>query len=115
MMSTLVALAFGAAVVAQLLLAAWIARIYATIPAKIPYGTAGNVYFWYGPKAIVWSAPAAFLAILACSGAVIVQAPPQVGAQPLIAISFAALAAVTPVLAIAIQQKINAARRREGL
>jgi hypothetical protein len=107
----LVAVAFGTAVAAQLLLVGWLVRIYATIPPKIPYGTAGKVYFWYGPRAVVWSAPIAFLLILAVAGGATLSAPP-VRAQPLMAIPFFLLAGATPLVALSITDKINAARNR---
>jgi hypothetical protein len=110
--SWIVAVAFGTAVAAQLLLAGWLLRVYPTIPAKIPYGTTGKEYFWYGPRAVVWLVPVSWLIILVFAGAAIAAGPPELRAQPLMAIPFFLMAAATPVVALAIADKINAARRR---
>ena len=107
-----VAAAFWAAVGAQLMLCWWLARIYPTIPAKIPYGTAGNRYFLYGPRAFVWSAPLAWLLLLGGIGIVLLEGPAEVRAQPLMAVPSALMAAATPVIAFAIKDKIEAARRQ---
>ena len=112
-LSWIVAVAFGTAIASQVLLSAWLVRIYATIPAEIPYGTAGKVYFWYGPRAVVWSAPIAFLLILAAIGGTMLAGPAAVRTQPLMAIPFFLMAAATPLVALSINDKIKAARNRE--
>lgn len=108
-----VAISFGIAVGAQLLLVRWIARIYPSIPPKIPYGTTGRQYFWYGPREVVWLAPVSWLLILTAAGVAIARAPSGVRTHPMMAAPFLLLAVATPVLALAIQDKVNAARRSD--
>ena len=113
-MSVPVAIAFGAAVLAQLVLVAWLARQYPSIPSRIPYGTAGDRYFLYGPRALVWLAPVAWLLLLAWCAFIILRAPAGVGMYPVMALPFAFLTLATPVVGLAINDKIRAARRRDG-
>jgi hypothetical protein len=109
--SWIVATAFGTAVAAQLLLIGWLVRIYPTIPPKVSYGTTGKAYFWYAPRGVVWLAPASWLVILGVTGAAIIAGPPEVREQPLLAIPFFLTAVSTPVVALAIDEKINTTRR----
>lgn len=111
-LSWLVAIAYGTAVAAQFILLWWLARTYSAIPTKIPYGTLGKEYFWYGPRGVVWLAPVSWLAILGVAGVVVARGPSMPAAQVAATIGFFLMAAATPLIALAINAKITAARRR---
>lgn len=114
--SWLVGICFAAAVAAYVALAWWLAAIYATIPAKIPWGTLGNNrYFWYGSRAAVWLAPAAALLSLALIGVLLLEAPAAVRQQPWMALPFALMALAAPLIGLATKDKIDAARRHRPL
>ena len=91
----------------------WLARRYATIPHRIPYGSFGKTYFWYGSRAVVWLAPTSFLIGPATIGLIIARWPAPWEAQLVTAIGLIMMAAATPLVALSIKEKIDAARRRE--
>jgi hypothetical protein len=111
--STIVWLAVVVALFSQLLLIAHVARRWPSIPREVPYGTLpGGRYFWWGPRAIVWSAPAVFIIMIAATAGIIWQTP-ILQRQPLMAIPFVLLALTTPLMQRSIDEKIDAAIRRD--
>jgi hypothetical protein len=111
--SILIALAIAVAFASQLWLVEHIRRRWASIPARIPYGTLPGRNFAWAPRELVWLTPATFLTMLAVITVVIATAPPFVRSEPLVAIPFIIIALCTPLLRAAIDDKIDAARNHK--
>lgn len=111
--STIVWLAVVVALCSQLLLLAHVARRWPSIPREIPYGTLPGRYFLWGPRVILWSAPAVYIVMIAAVAGIIWQTP-ILQQQPLMAIPFVVLALIMPLIQRSMDDKIDAAIRRNS-
>lgn len=111
--SVIVWLSVAVALCAQLLLIAHLGRRWASIPREIPYGTLPGRYFLWGPRAILWSAPAVFVIMIAAVAGIIWETP-LLQRQPLMAIPFVVLALSMPLIQRSMDDKIDAAIRRNS-
>ena len=111
--SVIVWLSVAVALFAQLLLIAHIVRRWPSVPRQIPYGTLPGRYFLWGPRAILWSTPAVFVIIIAAVAGIIWETP-LLQRQPLMAIPFVLLALTMPLIRRSIDDKIDAAIRRNS-
>ena len=109
--STIVWLAVALALCTQLLLAGHVARRWPSVPREIPYGTLPGRNFLWGPRAIVWVAPVVLIACIAVV-AVIIRRTPLLQEQPLMAVPFVLIALGMPFVQRSIDEKIDAAIRR---
>jgi len=108
----LLPIAYGVAVVAVALLLLHVARRFGNAPARVPLNIAydGRPYA-YGPRAVLWLAPAIVAAIVAILGVEFSLHPPPPAQQPTLTLVFVVLTEIAWLVGWLVDRQIELARK----